>query len=204
MSSFKKANKQGGKAWGQIQGAAHDSGDMLQGSPNMGSFGGNAFGKAFDDIGAEFGRASKDPWKTASLALAHPYVAGAAGTMVPGAGLLFPFAMARTLQNYRESGGGTGIWHKWNRQLDPTYAKNYREDKADARREAEQAALAQRQSMMQGGIGGGGAGANAEIDRYNQILAQFAAQQQQLRSTGMQGDIETIAMLMRLIGGGGG
>lgn len=189
MSSFKKANKQGGKAWGQIQGQAHGAGDMLQGMRmGGGSFGGfgSSIGKGYGDFMNEMQRAYENPEKTAKV------VGGVALAPVTGGASLLPA--------YRDAGGGTGIWHSWNNQLNPAYAKNYREDKADARREAEQAALAQRQSMMHGGIGGGGAGANAEIDRYNQILAQFAAQQQQLRSMGLQGDISSIAMIMELIG----
>lgn len=188
MSSFKKANKQGGKAWGQLQGAAHDGGDMLQGM-KMGDMTGNAgmggLEKVFNDIGAEGNRYGQrwqnDPWGT----FLDSYAGGNLWRKGPG------------------NRGAGNMWHHGNMQFNPQYAQNFREDKAAANRQGEQQAMLQRQAMLHGGTGGGGAGVNAEIQRYNQVLQQFAAQQQQLRSTGMQGDIEMIALLMKLLGSGG-
>jgi hypothetical protein len=94
--------------------------------------------------------------------------------------------------------------HNWNKQLDPRYAENERDKERAADRQGQQAVLEQRQGMAHGGLGGGGGQANAEIQRYNQILSEYAAQQQQFKQQGLQGDMQMIALLMKLLGAGGG
>lgn len=187
MSGFKKATKQAGNAWGQVEGGAHDAGDMLQGLRGGGmlnSAGLGGTGKIFDDIGAEANRygqrAQNDPWGT----FLDTYAGGNLWRKGPGAR------------------GATGLWHHGNMQLNPQYAGNFRRDQRQADQAGQQAALEQRQGMTHGGIGGGGAQVSAEIQRYNQVLQQFAAQQQALRSQGMQGDMEMIRMIAMLMGGG--
>lgn len=154
-----------------------------------------AVGKAFGDVGGEWERVKADPWKTAryaGLATLYPVL----GPGVAAAGV------AKEVDN---AGGMAEIEHHWNTQLSPRYAKNYRQDRRQARSDAETAARMQRQDNYFSGLAGGGAGLSAEIEAYNQIIAQFAAQQQQLKmqnSQNTQQSLGALFQLLAMLGGG--
>ncbi len=186
MSGFNKAKGQGQKAWGQVQGQAHAGGDMLQGlrmgggNGLMNKMGMGGYQKVFGDIGAE-GQRTVDDFREN------------------------PLEAARQRQAWRYIGGGGSLSedrHRWNMQTNSRYAENERDKERAADQRGQQATLEQRQQMMHGGIGGGGAQYGAEIQRYNQILAEYAAQQQAFKSQGLQQDLQMLQLLAQLFGGG--
>lgn len=158
---------------------------------------GQTINKAGGDISDEWGRTRRDPTNAGYIA-ASVLLPGVAPLVAAGAG-------ARGVDR---AGGMAEIEHDWNRQLSPRYAKNYRQDRRRARNDANTAARMQRQDNYFSGLAGGGAGVSSEIEAYNSVIAQFAAQQQALKQQNSQNTMQSLGSVMQLLamlyGGGGG
>lgn len=142
-----------------------------------------AFGKGLNDIGHEFQRVQ-----------AHPENAAWAAAPFAGGGLM------GAVGANRHFGGYPNIRNSWMNQLDPRYAQNQRDQQNLAHRKALMNQRMATQQAYAGGYGGGGAQLGSEIQAYNDILAQFSAQQYGQRQAAANSDMESIGQIMELLG----